>query len=297
MLAQQLLNGVVIGSIYGLFALGFTLVFGINRILNLAHGAVFMWGAFVGLYVISALELPLPLAVLAAALAGGILAVLLDFIAFRPLRKRNAPEFAAIVSSIGAGLILISIAQQVSETKVMRFPFGTFPVMIFEVAGLRIQLLQIVIVAVVAILVGLLVLYLYRTSFGAQIRAVAVSGRTAQLLGISPDMIFAQVFFISGALAGIAGVLIGLAFNSVHFMMGEPLLLRAFVVIVLGGLGSIVGAVLAGLLLGIVQALSVAYVSSGFADAIIFSILFLVLVARPTGLFGSSVSAMRVVRR
>ena len=297
MLGQQLLNGIVIGSIYGLFALGFTLVFGINHILNLAHGAVFMWGAFVGLYVITEFELPLPVAILAAALAGGLLAVVLDYIAFRPLRKRNAPEFAAIISSIGAGLILISLAQQLSETKVMRFPFGTFPVVIFEVAGLRIQLLQIVIVAVVAALVGLLVLYLYRTDLGRQIRAVAVNGRTAQLLGISPDLVFAQVFFISGALAGIAGVLIGLAFNSVHFMMGEPLLLRAFVVIVLGGLGSIVGAVLAGLMLGIVQALSVAYFSSGFADAFIFSILFLVLVARPTGLFGSSVSAMRVVRR
>ena len=297
MLGQQLLNGIVIGSIYGLFALGFTLVFGINHILNLAHGAVFMWGAFVGLYVITEFELPLPVAILAAALAGGLLAVVLDYVAFRPLRKRNAPEFAAIISSIGAGLILISLAQQLSETKVMRFPFGTFPVVIFEVAGLRIQLLQIVIVAVVAALVGLLVLYLYRTDLGRQIRAVAVNGRTAQLLGISPDLVFAQVFFISGALAGIAGVLIGLAFNSVHFMMGEPLLLRAFVVIVLGGLGSIVGAVLAGLMLGIVQALSVAYFSSGFADAFIFSILFLVLVARPTGLFGSSVSAMRVVRR
>ena len=297
MLGQQLLNGIVIGSIYGLFALGFTLVFGINHILNLAHGAVFMWGAFVGLYVITEFELPLPVAILAAALAGGLLAVVLDYVAFRPLRKRNAPEFAAIISSIGAGLILISLAQQLSETKVMRFPFGTFPVVIFEVAGLRIQLLQIVIVAVVAALVGLLVLYLYRTDLGRQIRAVAVNGRTAQLLGISPDLVFAQVFFISGALAGIAGVLIGLAFNSVHFMMGEPLLLRAFVVIVLGGLGSIVGAVLAGLMLGIVQALSVAYFSSSFADAFIFSILFLVLVARPTGLFGSSVSAMRVVRR
>ena len=297
MLGQQLLNGIVIGSIYGLFALGFTLVFGINHILNLAHGAVFMWGAFVGLYVITEFELPLPVAILAAALAGGLLAVVLDYVAFRPLRKRNAPEFAAIISSIGAGLILISLAQQLSETKVMRFPFGTFPVVIFEVAGLRIQLLQIVIVAVVAALVGLLVLYLYRTDLGRQIRAVAVNGRTAQLLGISPDLVFAQVFLISGALAGIAGVLIGLAFNSVHFMMGEPLLLRAFVVIVLGGLGSIVGAVLAGLMLGIVQALSVAYFSSGFADAFIFSILFLVLVARPTGLFGSSVSAMRVVRR
>ena len=117
------------------------------------------------------------------------------------------------------------------------------------------------------------------------------------MLGINPGLVFAQIFFISGALAGVAGVLIGLAFNSVHFLMGEPLLLRAFVVIVLGGLGSIVGAVVAGLLLGIVQALGVAYLSSGIADAIIFGLLFLILLIRPTGLFGSPAAVQRVVRQ
>jgi len=297
MLAQQLLNGVVVGSIYVLFALGFTLVFGINRILNLAHGAVFMWGAFAALYAIVAFDLPLPLAVLVAALAGGVIAVGVDFIAFRPLRRRVAPEFAPIVSSIGAGLILLSVAQQISETKVMRFPFGTFPVVIFEVLGLRVQLLQIVIMGTVALSTTALLIYLHYTSSGCQIRAVAVSERTARLLGINPGIVFTQIFFISGALAGIAGVLIGLAFNSVHFLMGEPLLLRAFVVIVLGGLGSISGAVIAGLALGIVQALGVAYLSSGLVDAIIFALLFVALLIRPTGLFGGSASVVRVVRQ
>ena len=297
MLAQQLLNGIVVGSVYGLFALGFTLLFGVNHILNLAHGAVFTWGAFAALFVVTTLDLPLPAAFAAAALVGGVIALLLDFVAFRPLRARRAPEFAAIVSSIGAGLILTNVAQQVSQTKVMRFPFGTFPIVIFEFAGVRIQLLQLVIIGSVVVLVAGLTLYLYRTSLGRQVRAVAIDERTAQLLGINPAWVFAQIFFISGALAGIAGVLIGLAFNSVHFMMGEPLLLRAFVVIVLGGLGSIAGAVIAGLLLGIVQSLSIAYVSSGFADAIIFALLFIVLVARPTGLFGGGVQVVRAVRR
>ena len=297
MLAQQLLNGIVVGSIYALFALGFTLVFGINHILNLAHGAVFTWGAFAALFAVISLDLPLPVALLIAALVGGTLAVGVDWVAFRPLRQRKASEFAAIVSSIGAGLILMSLAQQVSDTKVMRFPFGTFPIVIFEIFGLRVQLLQIVIMATVAVVVLALTLYLYRTDLGRQIRAVAINQRTAQLLGINPGLVFAQVFFISGALAGIAGVLIGLAFNSVHFLMGEPLLLRAFVVIVLGGLGSIVGAVIAGLLLGIIQALGVAYLSSGSADAIIFCLLFAMLVARPTGIFGGAMSAQRVVRQ
>lgn len=295
MLAQQLLNGVVVGSVYALFALGFTLVFGINRVLNLAHGAIFTVGAFAALYAITLLDLPLPVAALLAILAGGVASVLIDLVCFRPLRRREAPEFAAIVSSIGAGLILTSLAQQVSRTQVMRFPFGTVPVVIWRVWGLRLQLLQLVIIGAVALIVLALLAYLYRTEAGRQIRAVAISERTAQLLGINPAAVFAQVFFIAGALAGAAGLLIGLAFNSVHYVMGEPLLLRAFVVVVLGGMGSIAGAVLAGLLLGIVQSLSVAYASSGVADAVVFSLLFVVLLVRPNGLFGT-VGAGRVVR-
>ena len=201
------------------------------------------------------------------------------------------------MSSIGVGLVLLSVAQQVSETRVMRFPFGTFPSMAFTVAGLRVTLLQLVILGTVAATVGLLALYLYRTSLGRQVRAVAVSQDTARLLGIDPGLVMAQVFLISGALAGVAGLLIGLAFNSVHYLMGEPLLLRAFVVVVLGGLGSIVGAVVAGLALGLVQALSVAYASSGVADALLFGLLFLVLLVRPTGLFGGAQSAVRVARQ
>jgi len=297
MLAQQLLNGVVVGSVYALFALGFTLVFGINHVLNLAHGAVFTVGAFAALYAVTLLDLPLPLAALAAVVVGGLASVLLDLVCFRPLRRRDAPEFAAIVSSIGGGLILTSAAQQISQTQVMRFPFGTFPVVIWRVLGLRIQLLQLVIIGFVAVIVLGLSLYLYRTEFGRQIRAVAISGRTAQLLGINPAVVFAQVFFIAGALAGAAGVLIGLAFNSVHYVMGEPLLLRAFVVVVLGGMGSIIGAVVAGLLLGVVQSLSVAYVSSGLSDALIFCLLFAVLAVRPTGLFGDARLTARVVRQ
>lgn len=298
MLAQQLLNGVVVGSVYGLFALGFTLLFGVNHIMNMAHGAVFMWGAFAGLFAATMLDLPFIAALAIGALAGGLLSVLLDWIAFRPLRKRKAPEFSAIVSSIGANLILLSLAQQMTATRVMRFPFDTFPIRIYEVFGLRVQLLQLVIIGIVILMVVGLVWYLQRTSAGRQIRTVAYSESTSRLLGINPFSVNFQVFFLSGALAGVAGVLIGLVFNSVHFMMGEPLLLRAFVVIILGGLGSIPGALVAGLLIGIVQVLTVSYLSAGLADVVVFSLLFLVLLARPTGLFGSvHGGAARVARQ
>lgn len=296
MIAQQILNGLVVGSVYALFALGFTLIFGVHHILNMAQGAVFMWGAFIGLFAVTRLDLPFPVAFLLAIVLAGLLSVALDWVAFRPLRKRGAPEFSAIVSSIGAGLILMNVAQRVSETRVLRYPFGTLPVEIYVLFGLRVTLIQAAIVGSAMVIVTALLGYLFYTRFGRQIRAVAVNERTATLLGVNPDFVYFQTFFISGALAGAAGVLIGIAFNAVHFLMGEPYMLRAFVVIVLGGLGSIMGALVAGLLLGLVQTLTIAYVSSGLSDAIIFSILFVILLLRPTGFFGSLRKEKRVAR-
>ncbi len=296
MLMQQLLNGIVVGSVYGLFALGFTLLFGVNHIMNMAHGSVFMWGAFAGLYSMLVLDAPVYVALLVGMLAGGVVSVMLDLFAFRPLRRRGGPEFSAIVSSIGADLVLLSIAQKVSNTAIMRFPFDAFPIVFFTFMGMRVQLLQLVIMGLVVVMVFGLVWYLYRTSFGLRIRSVAYAEQTSRLLGINPGPVNMQVFFISGALAGMAGVLIGLVFNSVHFAMGEPLLLRAFVIIILGGLGSIPGALIAGMAIGIVQTLSVAYISSGVAEAIVFGALFVVIILKPTGLFGQPTAAMRVQR-
>ena len=285
MLAQQLVNGLVLGSVYALFALGFTLIFGVLHILNLAHGAVFMWGAYAGLFAVTELQLPLALAFLFAMAAGGLLSVLVDLVAFRALRTREAPEFSAIISSIGASLVLLSIAQQVSKTQITRFPFDTIKVSLFEIVGLRVTSLQLLIVGAVALMVLFLLAWLQRTSAGRQLRAVALSRHTASLLGVNTNAVYFQTFFIAGALAAAAGVLIGLIYNSVHFMMGEPFMLRAFVVIVAGGLGSVPGAVVAGLLLGLVQTLSVAYFSSALADALIFSLLFALLLLRPQGMF------------
>ena len=135
MIAQQLLNALVVGSVYALFALGFTLIFGVHHILNLAHGAVFMWGAFVGLYAVTLLHAPFPWRCCARAWSPGLLSVALDWFAFRPLRRRGAPEFSAIISSIGADLVLMNIAQRVSQTRVMRYPFGTFPIEVYSSSG------------------------------------------------------------------------------------------------------------------------------------------------------------------
>jgi len=295
-LFQQLLNGVVLGASYSLFALGFTLIFGVQHVLNLAHGSIFMWGAFVGVY-LTRLGLPLPAVLTGAAFASGFISIMIDFVAFRPLRKRNAPEFSAIISSLGANLILINIAARLTESQVIRFPAGTFPVIVFSLAGVRFSLLQLVILLIVAGSFAALLMLLYRTSFGRQLRAVAISSKTAPLLGINMSGVNVLTFFVAGASAGLAGVMLGLSFNSVDSLMGEPLLLKAFVIIVIGGLGSIHGAIAAGFFLGIVQSLTIAYMPSEVSDTIIFSLLFLVLLVRPTGFFGTkSEGSSQVVR-
>ena len=291
MIAQQVLNGLVLGGVYALFALGFTLIFGIHRIMNMAHGAVFMSGAFIGLFMV---RIGLPIwAALPIAMAGaGFISIFVEVIAFKPLRKLALAdaELASVISSIGAGLIILSVGQYVSKTQTMRFPFGTVPVDAIVVFDLRVTMLQLLMLSVAVLMVALLAYYLYRTPQGRQIRAVAGNYRAAQLLGVNPNAIFYQTFFLSGALAGAAGVMVGLAFNAVQFLMGEPFLLKAFVAIILGGLGSVPGALIGGLVLGLLQSLSGAYLPALLVDAVIFLLLFVILMGRPDGLFAQSVT-------
>ena len=289
MIAQQILNGLVLGGVYALFALGFTLIFGIHRIMNMAHGAVFMAGAFIGLYTVRA-GLPLWAALPIAMIGAGLISIFIEMIAFKPLRKLALAdaELASIISSIGAGLIIMSLAQYISKTETMRFPFGTVSPEAIVTLGLRVTMLQLLMLGIAIAMVALLAFYLYRTPQGRQIRAVAGNYRAAQLLGVNPNMIFYQTFFLCGALAGVAGVLVGLAFNAIQFLMGEPFLLKAFVAIILGGLGSVPGALVGGLVLGLLQALSAAYLEPLLVDAVIFSMLFVILMVRPDGLFGKS---------
>lgn len=295
MLVQQLLNGIILGSVYALFALGFNLVFGVFRILNLAHGAIFMLGAFAGLSLVDHGFAFLP-ALLGAMVFSGLVAVLVDLIAFRPLRKRGDMEFGSIIASVGANLIFLSLAQSWSRTNVLQFPFETFPIVFFRGAGMRISLLQATIIGIVVLLLGALLIAIYLTSFGRQVRAVAENPRAASLLGVSPALIYTQVFLIAGGLAGAAGVMVGLNFNSVHFLMGETFLLKAFVICILGGLGSVGGAMVAGLVLGILETLSIAYLPPGLTEIVIYGSLFVVLLVRPAGIFGTIGSAGRAYR-
>ena len=294
MIAQQLLIGAVVGAVYALFSLGLTLVYGLHRILDLAHGAVFMWGAMAGLFAIQVLKIDLAFAFVLALLFGGLVSVVLDLVVFRPLRRRKGDELSTIVASIGANLVLMNLAQQVTNSEPLRFPFGTFPVQVYDFFGLRVSAQDIAILLAAFIMVGLLVLCIFRTSLGAKVRAVAVNERTSTLLGVNSRLVYLQTFFIAGVMAGAAGIIVGIAFNTVDYTMGESMMLQAFVVIVLGGLGSITGTVVASLLIGLIQTLSIAYVSSQLADAILFGLLFFVLWLYPSGLMTGLHTEQRV---
>jgi branched-chain amino acid transport system permease protein len=180
----------------------------------------------------------------------------------------------------------MTIAQRISDTQVLRFPFETFPVVIFKFWGLRVSMLQLFMAGSSIVLVLVLAWLIYRTPFGRRVRAVTGNERAAMLMGVNPNLIYSQTYFLSGALAGAAGVLVGLAFNSINYMMGEPYLLFGFAIIILGGLGSVPGALLAALVFGMLQTLTIAYLPSGLTNAIIFGAMFLILLVRPNGLMG-----------
>jgi branched-chain amino acid transport system permease protein len=283
---QQIVNGLFLGSIYALFALGYTLVFGVLDILNLAHQAVFMICAYAALVLVVHLHMPIFAALPVAVLVGGLLGIVVDRVAFRPLRGRSDSNIAGLISSIALATILEALVAQVFGPDVERFPFGTVPTRTLAIGGAVVSELQIVIIGIALLMLVGLTWLLRRTRLGRRIRAVAESPKAARVLGVDVDRIIAASFFLSSALGAAAGVLFGLAFNNVAPDMGRSVELKGLAVIVLGGMGSMPGAALAGVALGLLEVFTVAWIGSSYRDAVAFGVLFLVLVLRPRGLMG-----------
>jgi branched-chain amino acid transport system permease protein len=249
---------------------------------------VFTAAAFVCLTLVLRLGLPALPALLLATLFAGCLGLLLERIAFRPLRSRPNTHLSALISSIGMGIIFESVVLGVYGAQLYRFPPGTFPDVVYQVAGARVTLLQLTIIGIGLVMMVGLTFLLRATRLGKAIRAVAQSPRAASLLGIDVDRVIATSFFIASALGGAAGILSGLAFNVLTPEMGRAIELKGLAVIIVGGMGSVPGAVLGGFVLGLTEVLSVAVTGqSNMRDAIAFSLLFLILLARPTGLLGA----------
>jgi branched-chain amino acid transport system permease protein len=286
MLEQQLLNALTLGSVYALFALGFTLVFGVLAVINLSHGALFMVGSYVALVLVTRFELPLWLAMLGAMAASGTLGLLVDVLILKPLRLRNAPHLIPMIATIGVSTMLTSTAQGLFGAEAMRFPEETLPAGEFIVGTVHVRALEIAIVLIAFILMAVMFTILKRSQLGRALRAISESPKAAWLLGIPVERLFHATSFVAAALGGVAGVLIALDFNAITPGMGEPMLRKGIAVIILGGMGDIRGALIGGLFLGFAEVISKAYLSSQMGDAVAFGLLFLILLVRPSGLFG-----------
>jgi branched-chain amino acid transport system permease protein len=289
MLAQQFINALSLGCVYALFALGFTLIFGVLGVINLSHGAVFMAGAYAAFAAITRLDLPLWAAAVAAMAAAGCAGALIDVLILKPLRKRNAPHLIPMIATIGVAIILNNGAQALFGADNLRFPAQTLPEQAMVIAGMHVTVIDIGIIVMSVALMAALVLVMRRTQFGRALRAIAESPKAAWLLGINVERLFLVTSTAAAALGGLTGLMIGLYANALYPLMGQPMLLKGVAVFILGCLGQMAGAVLRGMLVGFAEVFSVAYIGSTMRDAVAFGLLFLVLLLRPQGLFGKSV--------
>lgn len=286
MLDQQLVNAISLGCVYALFALGFTLIFGVLHVINLSHGAVFMVGAYAAQQVIVHFAFPLWAALLFAFVFSGVVGFLIDLLILRPLRARGAPELIPMIATIGVAIVLTNGIQGIFGAENIRFPGALLPDEVLKIVGVRVTLLELGIVFLSFALMAVLLLLMKKTQMGRALRAIAESPKAAYLLGINVEGLFFFTSSLAAALGGVAGVLIGLYSNAVFPLMGESMLEKGIAVIILGGMGDMRGALIGGLFLGFAEVLSVAYIGSSMRDAVAFGLLFLILLVRPKGLFG-----------
>lgn len=283
---QQLVNGLLIGSIYALFAIGFTLVFGILDRLNLAHPAVFAASAFVGIGIAEQFEISIWVILLIVFIFGLILGLVIERIAFRPLKNRADAHFAGLIASIAMAGMIVALLQAVFGPNTRRFPQGTIPEGKVEFLGASATYLQIAILVISVGLMFALNMLVQKSSLGRSMRAIAENPTAAHVLGINVDRVTATTFAISSALGAVAGVLFALNVNSAQLSMGTAIELKGLAVIILGGLGSLPGALVGGMILGVSEVFAIQYFGSSWRDFIAFALLFSILLLRPQGLFG-----------
>jgi branched-chain amino acid transport system permease protein len=298
-------SGLVAGGIYALFALGYTLVYGVLRLINFAHSEVFMIGTFAAIEVWSIFGVgegapPAALAAIgwlllgfvAATVVSGLTALGVEAVAYRPLRKRNAPSLAFLITAIGASLLIQQVIGFLTDFKVQGSPTIIKPTTVFSISGQPIQLLDVLIIVIALVMMFLLDRFVNRTRLGRGIRAVAQSPDSAALMGVNKDRIISLVFVTGGVMAGIAAVLYVLKYGT-RYDTGFEVGIQAFAAAVLGGIGNIRGALVGGFVLGIAENWSAAQLNSAWANAIGCAVLIIILMFRPTGLLGESLGRAR----
>lgn len=284
---QQIINGLSLGSIYALIALGYTMVYGIIKLINFAHGDIYMLGAFTAFYATTFFHLNFFVALIIAMLLCGVLGVVIERIAYKPLR--HATRITALITAMGVSYVLEYTMQYFAGSDVKTFPTDLLENTAFSLGGVRITMMQIYIFVITIILMVLLTYIVNKTKMGRAMRAVSVDEDAAKLMGINVDTTISFTFFLGSCLAGVAGVLVGVYYNSINPLMGMTPGLKAFIAAVFGGIGNIPGAMIGGLFIGIAETLVTAYGSSLYKDAIVYVILILVLILKPDGLLGKNV--------
>ena len=295
---QQIINGLAIGVIYALIALGYTMVYGVIQLINFAHGEVFMVGAYLGLSLLSLLNLPaepswgtlawvVPLLIVGSALGCGFLGLLIDRVAYRPVR--NAPRLVPLITAIGVSFVLQNVVMLVYGAADKSFP-ALVPPIRFTWLNTSITLLQIFILAVSFLLMIALHLFVTRTRWGKAMRACSDDRIAARMVGIPVNKTIAMAFFIGSCMAGAGGVLFALYYNTINFHDGYLAGLKAFTAAVLGGIGNIPGAMVGGILIGLLEGLGAGYLSAEWKNVFAFAILIVILLVRPSGLLGERVA-------
>jgi branched-chain amino acid transport system permease protein len=301
-LPQQLVFGLALGTVYGLIALGYTMVYGVLQMINFAHGEVFMIGAYIGWSVFAVLIdwsvgglhplWVLPVLLAPAMLLCGGLGMTLERLAYRPLYMRGATRLGPLISAVGASIFLQNFVMLTQGARMKVYMTNlVFPrTWRFNIFGVNVSALVIVIVVVSLLLMWGLVALIQRTSLGRAIRAVSEDREMATALGIDANRVVGLTFFLGSALAGAAGVLVGLYYTQIDFVMGYSAGLKAFTAAVLGGIGNIKGAMLGGLLLGVIESLASTFINPAFKDVVAFAVLILTLVFKPEGILGEKLA-------
>lgn len=288
MLLQQMINGFTLGSAYALTAIGYTMVFGILELVNFSHGAVYMFGAFICLILITTFKINFLMAFLLSLVITGILGMLVDKICLYPLRMKNAPKVTSLISTIGVSIFLQNLVMLLWGSETKNFPM-VFNLGTLNIKEFKLSYFQLVIMGTCIVLMIGLTLIIQRTKLGKAMRATAQNMEAAKLMGIHVDQVISFTFFLGAALAAVAGIMIGMYYQTVDPMMGFMTGLKAFAAAVLGGIGVLPGAVIGGLLIGVIETLAAGYIHAGYRDAIAFAILIGVLLVRPAGLLGKPV--------
>ncbi len=292
---QQLLNGLTIGAFYAVVALGYTMVYGVLKLINFAHGDLFMWGTLIGYWLLTALLTTLAgldlIAVLIVSVITmgiiGIFGVIIERTAYRPLR--TAGRLSPVISALGAAFVLESLARNFTGASYKVYPPVLTGLPSLTLRGnLQISGLQIIVFLASVLLMVALYLFVQRTRLGTAMRAVSISHDISRLMGINVDRVVSLVFLIGPALGAAAGIMVGIYYGSFDFSLGWVFGLKAFIAAILGGIGNIPGAMLGGFILGLVEALGAGYVSASWKDAIAYLLLVIILIVRPTGILGET---------